>query len=300
MIKLNNEDKSGLKNIPGDEKISRILEELNLMSYKIEGEDEILLNMRGEKYNLIESNCKLENILNLLYKYVGIKLESKFRMIQHPTYPAMFTENFGKAEKLIFVMPDISINCLGVFSNSALIYNGVKKGSMYNFVELGVEKGYQVMIINPNKLRDSSALQINPIINKDTIKKSYYSILKIIWCELISPLLSLNKIIIVAQKNSCISLFRLMSEYKEDFLKKVTRIVLINSSPFKMYKTLNEQLRIMLENRCINYVPSNLSAGTLIYSSSESGEGMESRSCGRQDEQLSHVDLVNEIAKFLS
>jgi hypothetical protein len=296
MIKLKNEDMSVQKILKGDEKINRILEELNLMSLKIEGDDEILLNMRGEKYNLKESNSNMENILNILYKYVVVKLESKFGMIHHPTYPAMFTENLGKSEKLFLIIPDISLNCLGVFSNAALIYDGVKKGSMYNLVESAVENSYQVLLINPNKLKISQANQIK--IN--SAKKSYCEILRIIWTELVSPLLSLNKIVIVADKNSCISLFRLMSVYKEDFLKKVTKVVFINSSPFKMYKTLPEQLKIFLENRCTNYVPSSLPLGTLLFSSSESGEGMESRSCGRQDEKLSHVDLVIEIAKFLN
>ena len=291
MIKISNENKIVDKN-SSNEKINKILDELNSLNYKIEGEDEILLNLRNEKFKLIESET--EKILKLLNKYVYFKLESNFNMNEHPSFPAFFTNNFAKSEKLLLIIPDILMNSYGVFSDVSLLYEGIRRGSMYNLIELGVENKFSVMIVNPNKLRDlkeKSSSQYNP-------KKSFAKILQSIWNELISPLSFLNKIIIVSHKNSCLSLFNLMNSYKEDFRNKVSKIILIDASPFKMYKTLLDPLN--LENKCTNYIPSTLPIGSMVYSAAESEEGVESRSCGTLDPTITHLHLTTEIAKFFS
>jgi hypothetical protein len=277
------------------QKMTKIIEILNSFNFKLEGEEEVLIDMsKGEKYKL-STQENLEKILRLLYKYIKSKLRlfyniNKIKLpVKSASLSVLATEDFNKNNKLLFIIPDRGLDALGVFSNVGLIYESTRKASMINYFEMGINSRYSVMAINPNKKKlENLGLP------------DHYSTCEYFWKELISSQKKINNIIVVAHRNASLSVIKLMNIFREDFKNKVQKIICIDSSLFKMCEILNSDMKLEFENKCTNYILSTSPVGTLVYSHSESIEGCENRSSGTTNPNLVHHLILPEIKKFLS
>ena len=292
-------------------KLTKIVDNLNSYGFKLEGDDETVVDLvKKEKIKLTASiKESYPKIYKLLVKYIKAKLTMCYSMEKlyfnklDVTSPikgktkvisahVLATHDFGTNNKLLILIPDQGEdNQLGIFSKTTLIYNSLKHGSMITYVEAATINNYSVLLMNPNKLRSNKTnLEIPEY-------SDHYSHCEYIWNEFIASNTKITQIIIIGNGNASISIIKLMNKFRQDFKNRVRKISLINSNHNIMYEILSTEMKMEFERKCTNYILSSEKEGTLLYSSSESSEGCENRSCGSVREETAHFLILDEISK---
>lgn len=275
-------------------KILKIIDALNCLNYKFESEEEVLVDIsKNEKYKLTTPE-DLQKIIKILHKYIKSKIRGSYNLnkikipVKNTNIHFLCSEDFKQNNKLLLVIPDRGVDALGVFSNISIIYESIKKGSMIEYIEAAKYSNYAFMTFNPNRRK-----------LHNTHISDHHLVCEFIWKEYISTQNKLNNIVVVAHKNASLSIIKLMTVFKEDFINKVKKIIFIDSSIYNMPDILKTEMKLEFEKKCTNYILSPAPLGTLIYSHSESMEGCENRSSGVTNLNLCHYNILPEIKKFL-
>jgi hypothetical protein len=276
-------------------KMTKIIDTLNSYNYKLDGDEETLIEIsKNEKYKMTTRE-DLERVLKLLHKYIKAKIRMCYNLnkikipVKNTNLHILTSQDFKQNNKLLLIIPDRGIDALGVFSNVGIIYESTRKGSMIDYIEAAKNSNYSFMTFNPNRKK-----------LENTHMSDHYIVCEYIWREFISSQNNLNNVVIVAHRNSSLSLIKLMTIFKEDFKNKVKKIIFIDSSINNMHEILKSDMKLEYENKCTNYILSSVPMGTLMYSHSESMEGCENRSCGTTNPNLSHYYILPEIKKYLN
>jgi len=283
-------------------KITKILENLNLLNYKLDGDEEILVDLiKKEKFKLTSESSRenLEKIYRLLIKYVKSKLIMCFNMQKKESTSnylksskILVSKDYNTKNKLVIFIPDRQTDCC-IFSKVSLIYGSLKKGSIINYVEQAMNSNYSVLLMNPYKHEKK---------DKTTTFKQYdhYDYCEAVYEEFVLGRENIKNIVFIVNKMGSFTMIKLINKFKEDFRLKVKKVILINSSHNSMFEVLSPEMRIDFETKCTNYITSSSPEGTLLYSSTESNEGCENRSSGSLNESLSYHMIKEDIGKILN
>jgi hypothetical protein len=237
-------------------KMNKILESLNTLNYKLEGDEEIIVDLiKKEKYKLKISKASdnFENISKLLFKYIKAKIRMCYN-IQKIKFGGKDTSFYGSInianllsdcarneifKKIMIIIPDRG-NDLGIFSKVGLIYESVKSGSMIGYIELAQKLDYKIILLNPYK-------------NVDKYQPEEY--IELFWQEIIlnKKLANVNNICLISHQHSSINVIKLLSKYEDDFKNRIQRVIFINSGHNSMFEILPLELRFEFE-RVLLYI----------------------------------------------
>ena len=282
-------------------KITKLIDNLNLLGYKLDTEEEVLVDLiKKEKFKIISdfSRENLEKIYRLLVKYIKCKLIMSYNMQKRECNSSyiknskiLISKDFGTKNKIVVFIPDrLTESCC--LSKVSLIYGSVKKGSIINYVEIAANNNYSVILMNPYKKEKKDKA-------KNSKQYDHYEYCQAVYDELILGKEWIKTMVFIVNKMGSYTMIKLIDKFREDFKQKLKKIILINSSHNNMYEILSSEMKLDFEKKCTNYITSTSPEGTLLYSSSESNEGCENRSCGTLNESLSYYLIKEEIAKSL-
>ena len=126
-------------------------------NYTLQGEDRIVRNPGAPELSMIEEGEVMEEMA----RYVEAKIVSNygFSAIQIPPSTSdeeaastsiLVSPDWQSATKMLIIVQNQSGACLGLFSRSLCLEQGLSKGSMLPYIERAVREGYAVIILRPN------------------------------------------------------------------------------------------------------------------------------------------------------
>ena len=244
-------------------KIINSLQEYNLAI----NEEGMLIKMiqKNKTYQQFES--EYPKIIKLISKFIKTQLILKYNMSKYPILIPnkdiiycshnLVIPNLIKKTKILIILTDPN-NPLGVMSKSHLIFNNIIAGSVFPFIDVAINKNYDVVM---------------PVIYKKTQTDNIDSILDNVWKAFIQIRYKyITDIVIISHKTATINLIKLMNKYPSNFIDKTRKIMLINSKHFDMYNILNSDIKEFFRQKATNYILSNAPISTLIFPSSTSLE----------------------------
>ncbi|KAF0687562.1 Aste57867_20681 [Aphanomyces stellatus] len=103
---------------------------------------------------ILNSEAMLSNVINYVHARMSVELGFVQHSIPYAGAPAscqfFASRNYGAAKKLlVFVCSSRGATC-GIWSRSLLLRSGVNVGSMLPYFAKAIEKGFGVIVLNPN------------------------------------------------------------------------------------------------------------------------------------------------------
>jgi hypothetical protein len=128
-----------------------------------------------------------------------------------------------------------------MFSKVSVLFENIRSGAIYNYIEMAYIAKTSFMIMNPNKLTD------NKVVSKIAEFSDHYSHCEYIWKEYITTADKITSINIIAHKNASFSVIKLVKNFPNDFKNKINNIFLINSQHNSFYQILNSEENILFQ-----------------------------------------------------
>ncbi len=204
--------------------------------------------------------AKLENFYNIT-KTVIPKLIRDQNTVKSSIF---LSKDFNENKCLCVFIPDRGDNHPTVLNKSSLIYESLRKGSIFPFVEYAYKENFSFLIINPNFTKDNSGKPMSEFTD-------HYSHCEYIWNEFITGK-RYEHIVVIAHQLASISLIKLVNRFsinhviiESDFIKYVKRIALINSLHKNFFEILDDESKLYFQKVTTNYIPSIEPKGTLLY-----------------------------------
>ena len=130
------------------------------------------------------------------------------KLIRDPNAVKSFiylSKDFTENKCLCVFIPDRGENHPTVLNKSSLIYDSLKKGTLFPYVDFAYKENYSFLIMNPNFTKDSSGKSMSEYTD-------HYSHCEYIWNEYVSGK-RYEHIIVIAHQLASISLIKLVNRF---------------------------------------------------------------------------------------
>jgi hypothetical protein len=131
------------------------------------------------------------------------------------------------------------------------LFENIKNGSIYNYIEMAYTTKSSFLIMNPNKLLD------NKLVSKIAEFSDHYTHCEYIWKEYITTADKITSINIIGHKNASFSVLKLIKNFSSDFKNRVNNIFLIHSQHNSFYQILNPEETVTYSKVIQNYSENN-------------------------------------------